>query len=103
MTTKTAEAIELVERQVALTPPEQATTSMQMLAIVAARGGTVEEISKWMDLAERQDKNEARKAFVSAMNAFKANPPTITKNKQVSFGTGDRATTYSHATLDHVC
>ena len=43
--------------------------------------------------------NEARKAFVVAMNNFKAAPPTITKNKHVQFG----QTEYKHATLDHVC
>jgi hypothetical protein len=32
------------------------------------------------------------------MNAFKANPPAISKNKHVHFG----QTTYDHATLDHV-
>jgi hypothetical protein len=52
-----------------------------------------------MDLQLRWEANEAKKAYVAAMNKFKETPPEIAKNKAVSFGT----TSYSHATLDHVC
>jgi hypothetical protein len=78
-------------------------TPMEMLAVAVTRGATIDELAKLMDLQERWEKNEARKKFVEAMNAFKTNPPSITKNKTVTYGSGDRATSYSHATLDHVC
>lgn len=38
-------------------------------------------IEKFMDLRERWEKNEARKAFHVAMAAFKANLPTVVKDK----------------------
>jgi ERF superfamily len=59
----------------------------------------INKLQTLLELRERWDKNEARKAFVKAMNAFKEHPPEITKNKQVAFG----QTKYNHATLDHVC
>ena len=58
----------------------------------------VAKLQELLNVKERWDAIEARKAFVVAMNAFKAHPLTITKNKQVNFGN----THYSHATLDHV-
>jgi hypothetical protein len=81
--------------------PEQplAMTPIDLLRIALTQGADLEKLTKLMDLQERFEKNEARKAFVSAMNKFKANPPTITKNKHVEFNT----TKYRHATLDHVC
>lgn len=62
----------------------------------------VAKLQHLLELRERYEASEARKAFVSAMAEFKANPPTILKNKKVGFGSGDKATSYSHATLDHV-
>lgn len=74
-------------------------TPIKLLEMAVAQNLDIEKIKQLMDLQERWEKNEARKAFVSAMNAFKAHPPTILKNKQVDFGN----THYRHATLDHVC
>jgi ERF superfamily len=79
-----------------------AITPMEMLSIAVQQGADLDKLQKLMDLQERWERNEARKAFVAAMAEFKKNPPEITKNKQVSFGRGDNATSYSHATLDHV-
>lgn len=77
-------------------PLPVAVTPMSMLSVVAARGATIDELTKWMDLQDRHEKTEARKAFVVALNAFKANPPSVLKDKAVSFGN----TAYKHATLD---
>jgi len=57
-------------------------------------------IEKLMDLAERQEANINKKAFVKAMAEFKANPPEIDKDKTVSFGQGK--TSYTHASLANV-
>jgi hypothetical protein len=70
---------------------------MQMLAAAVAKGVDTEQLKSLMDLQERWERNEARKAFVSAMNAFKANPPEIVKNKLVSFQTAKGKTEYKHA------
>lgn len=81
-----------LERQPALTPVE-------LLRIAVTQGADIDKLKQLMDLQERWEKNEARKAFVAAMKQFKANPPVISKNHSVSFGD----TEYRHATLDHVC
>ena len=92
---------ELVDR---LPVPRQAVTPMQMLQIAVERGDDLDKLSKLMDLQERWEKREAEKAFVTSLNAFKKSPPTITKNKHVSFATrGGDKTEYDHATLDQIC
>jgi ERF superfamily len=83
-----------------LAPPESlALTPVELLRIAVSQNADIDKLTKLMDLQERWERNEAKKAFVVAMNAFKANPPAITKNKHVHFGQTD----YDHATLDHVC
>lgn len=83
-------------------PP--AITPMQMIQIALDRGADLDMMSKLMDLQDRWEANEARKAYVSALSAFKADPPTIIKNKHVGFDTRSGDTTqYKHATLDQVC
>lgn len=69
--------------------------------IQAAIGGgaDLEKLEKLMLLQERWEANEAKKAYVAAMAAFKADPPKIEKTKQVSFGSGAGATSYKHALL----
>ena len=76
-----------------------AITPMAMLQMAVSKGADLEQLKQLMDLQERWEKNEARKAYVSAITAFKSNPPRIIKDKAVSFGSGKSA--YKHATLDH--
>lgn len=87
---------EIVKQESSLTPVE-------LIRIAVSQGADIDKLQKLMDLQERWEKNEARKAFVAAMNKFKANPPTITKNKHVHFETAKGPTDYDHATLDHAC
>ena len=75
----------------------QPVTPMQMLQIAVQQGANIEMLSKLMDLQERFETNEARKAYQAAMARFKENPPEVNKNRHVKFGT----TEYDHATLDH--
>lgn len=100
---KANESTGLIEPQMALTVPEKPSTPMEMLALAVSQNADIEKLSKLMDLQERWEKNEARKAFVTALNAFKANPPKIQKNKHVVFETSKGTVEYWHATLDHVC
>jgi hypothetical protein len=71
---------------------------MAMLAIALEKGASVETMEKLLALQERWQAGEAKKAYVEAMAAFKRNPPSIYKNKGVSYGN----TNYRHATLDNV-
>jgi len=67
--------------------------------IEAAQGGMdITLIERFMDLAERQEKREAEKAFNLAFSEFKENPPEIVKDKLVGYGN----TQYKHATIGNV-
>lgn len=77
-----------------MTPP-----AMVQLAI--EKGASLDQLEKLMDMQERWEANEARKAYVSALNAFKVNPPTVKKNKAASFGSGNK-TAYEYADLAQV-
>ena len=81
---------------------DAAPTPATMLQIAVQRGASIEQMQQLMDLQERHERNEARKAFVVALNQFKANPPDVVKNKQVKFQTSKGITEYRHATLDQV-
>ena len=69
-----------------------------MMRAIAAPGMDLDKLQKFMELQEKWEKNEARKAYVEAMAAFKANPPAIGKDKHVKFG----QTEYNHASLGNV-
>jgi len=57
-------------------------TPMELLQISVNRGDDIAKLEKLMDLQERWEKNEARKAFEAAMAAFKAEPIVITKDRE---------------------
>lgn len=57
-------------------------TPMQLLNMAVAQGADLAKLEKLMDLQERWEKNEARKAYDVAMAEFKANPPVVYKDKQ---------------------
>lgn len=84
-------------------PVAQEGSPAAMMLAAAAKGIPLEQIEKMMDLQERWEKNEARKAFVEDMTRFKSEPLEIFKRKQVSFETRDGDTTsYKHAELSDV-
>lgn len=74
--------IEKVER------PElpAAITPMQMLSMAVSQGADLDKLTKLMDLQERWEKNEARKAFHRAFSAFKSEAVSVIRNKQVTDG-----------------
>lgn len=80
-------------------------TPMAMISLAIEKDAPIERLEKLMDLQERWEANEARKAYFAAMAAFRANVPTITKNKRVTYTSNDGTSTtdYRHATLDHIC
>lgn len=74
-------------------------TPMDLLQIAVSQNLDVEKLEKLLALQMQWEANEARKAFVEAMNAFKKNPPTILRNKIADTGKYK----YAYATLDVVC
>jgi hypothetical protein len=91
----------------ALQSPEAiAITPLDLLRQAIAQGVSVEQLERLQGLYERWDANQARKAYYGAKNAFKADAPTIFKNKHVKIEPNDsskRGGEYDHATLNHVC
>lgn len=74
----------------------------QLVALAVEKGANIDQLERLMGLQERWQANEAKIHFVAALNAFKANPPALSKNKHVKFTTSKGVTEYHHATLDHV-
>jgi hypothetical protein len=81
--------------------PVPAVTPMQMLQLAVEKGASIEMMERLLTLQERWESGEARKAFVVALSAFKAEPPTIVKDKSASFDKG-KTSAYSYARLDQV-
>jgi hypothetical protein len=81
-----------------------ASNPMQMLAIAVERGDDMDKLRQLMDLKDRWEAGEAKKAFVVAMAGFKSEPVEILKSKRVDIPGGAK---FAHATLadvaDGVC
>ena len=100
MTEQTSTAVAPVADKHA--PAAPAITPMQMLQIAVEQNADLDKLTKLMDLQERWEAGQARKAFTAALTAFKADPPRIAKNRHVKFRTQKGETEYHHATLDQV-
>jgi hypothetical protein len=86
-------------------PPALAASPMELLSRALERGADLAMVEKLMDLAERQEKNEARRAFNEALAAAKAEIPTIKKNRRVGFESrreGGARTDYSHEDMAEI-
>ena len=99
MTTKTKDAEVLEQGNVPAMPEDSFLTIFQ---VSTEKGYEPAFIEKMMELQERNDANNARKAYHVAMAAFKANPPDIEKNQHVEYSTSKGVTAYDHADLANV-
>ena len=73
------------------------------LMVAMQKGYEPAFIEKMMELQERHEANEARKAYVVAMAAFKANPPEILKTNHVSYQNKQNQTVeWDHAVLGEI-
>ena len=64
-----------------ITQTPVAITPMEMLNSAIARGDSLDKLERLMDLSDRWEKAQAKKAFIEAKAAFKASAPVITKDK----------------------
>lgn len=72
-----------------------------LIELMIDKGATAEQMALLLETQLRWEANEARKAFISALEQFKRNPPEILKTKAVSYLNKDGSTTnYKHAELD---
>ena len=58
-----------------------AMTPMEMLNAAMERGDGIDKLERLMDLNDRWEKAQAKRAFLEAKAAFKAEAPTITKDR----------------------
>lgn len=78
-------------------------TPTDLLRMAVEQGADLDRLERLMALQERWESNEARKAFTVAMTAFKAEPLTIFKRKQVGYTTKEgEFVGYTHAELSDV-
>ena len=70
------------KKEIVVTNQNQAITPMDMLQTAISKGADLAQLEKFMDLADRWQKDESRKAYISAMNQFRANCPTISRTKK---------------------
>ncbi len=66
--------------------PLQSTNPMQMLAVALERGMDAGTLKELMDLQQRWEASQAKKAFDEAFSAFKAEAVEIIRNKLVTDG-----------------
>lgn len=85
------------------TLPATPSTPAELLRIAVSQNADLAKLAQLMDLQERWERNEAKKAYVVAMNAFKANPPLITKNEIAEFpGKNGEIIEWEYSSLDHI-
>ena len=65
-------------------------------------GMDVGKLKELLELQERWEATQAKKAYMEAMTAFKATPPEILKDRHVNYQTSKGITDYNHASLANV-
>ena len=94
---------EPVERPQARALTASGTTPADLLRMAVEQGADLDRLERFMALKTQWDELEAKKACIQAMTAFKAEPLTIFKRKEVGYKTkeGDFVG-YKHAELSDV-
>lgn len=75
---------------------------LQMLDSAIQKGHTPETLKQLMDLSERWEANQARKAYYEALSNFREVAPVVTKDRTVRFTTDKGVTEYDHASLGNI-
>lgn len=83
---------------IAVPDPRRGATPADLLCIALDQGADLDRLEKLMALQMQWEANQAKKEYADAMAKFKAEAPTIIKDKQVAF----KDTRYRHATIGHV-
>ena len=102
MEKKAINEVEPVKPRRKLTRVQQSPAMMIQMAVQG--GADLEKLQGLLDLQMKYEANEAKKAYVRAMTAFKLNPPKINKDKKVKIPhkNDNFFTEYSHASLANV-
>lgn len=77
----------------------QIVSPAEMIKSAISGGADLEQMEKFIELQERYEANQAKKAYHVAMAKFKENPPKITKDSTVDFTSSKGRTHYNYANL----
>ena len=75
---------------------------MELAQSFLTSGGDIANLEKMLELEEKYEARQAKKAYTKAVADFKANPPKIIKDKRVDFTSQKGRTAYNHASLGNV-
>jgi len=81
-----------------LLPVNGTTPLMGAIHLAMEKGVGVDVLAKLLEMQERWEANQARKAFEEAFAAFKSGAPKLEKTKEVSFG--GKGAAYKYTPLD---
>lgn len=93
---------DIVEREQTAVAAVPSVTPMAMIQHAMQSGASMDQLKQLMDLSERWDRNEARKAFDAAMSSAKAGIPVIHKNREVDFTSSKGRTNYRYEDLAEI-
>lgn len=66
-----------------------------MMVAAMSKGMDLDRLERLLDLQQKWEQNEARKAFFEAVSAFKESPPEVLKDKEnIQFSKGDKRAMY---------
>lgn len=85
-----------------VSPKQTAVTTTdpsRFIELAIMNNADIDKLERIMQLKERYDKEEARKAFFQALSNFQAECPVIKKDKKIQFATSKGEMGYNHATL----
>jgi hypothetical protein len=83
--------------------PSAALTPIELVRMAVSQNADVDKLQKLLELQERWEANQARKAFEIAFAAFKAEAPRLEKTKTVDFpGKSGGRVNYKYTPLDVV-
>jgi hypothetical protein len=97
--------VRLIEPHSAVPISAGGLTPMDLLNRALSQGAGIEIIEKFMDLQDRHERNQARKAFDAAIADAKQEIPPIIKNRRVFFeakSAGAKNTDYRHEDLGEI-
>lgn len=84
--------------QIVKIPNPPAPTPMTLLAMATEQGADLDKLEKLMDLQERWEANEQRKAYAAAMAEFQGKAPLVFRSKTAKGKRFD----YDYASLDDI-
>lgn len=83
--------------------PMVSLTPLDLLRMALEQGSDVDKLKQLLELQERWEGTQARKAFEVAFAGFKTEAPKLERTKEVSFGANaNRATAYKYTPLDQI-